>query len=223
MRLQVRELRLMIETQIQEDVYEKEHIRLHEAEGESACKLRIKPGEKYATIEPVRIIPDPARPGLYFGGEVKGSRGRGSTQLTLPAGVPVMCYQVSGSDGWFAIPSERGILRTRIHLNKFCRVTRDEQLRKMQLKKSTQGRPSKGAISDDDLLALMSGDAPATPKASTSSKPKSRAEQIAELEAQLAALRGEDMPEPAVEAGESDDLADMLANVDDDDDIYRLA
>lgn len=199
MRLTLGELRMYIETQLREDAYHKHHMHLHET---AEC-IKLKPGKKYAAVEPVRIIPDLRRPGFYFGGDAWGSRARGQTEMTLRPGVEVLCYAVEGSEGWFAVPTDHGeFLKVRINVNKFCQATRDKEAQRKALKKSV-GKPNKGEIPDDLLSALMGKTAK---PAAQPNKPLSREERIAQLRAELEALENESMPEPEVMDVSDDDF-----------------
>ncbi len=202
MRIKLGELRTLIESQVREEAFEKHHIHLHEANGEgSKCKKRLKAGDRFEPIEAVRIIPDPRRPGHYFGGDAWGSRARGTTAMTINPGTPLLCYETDGSYGWFAIPTDRGnILKVRIHINKFCSVTREEEARKTLTKKETQ-KKNKGDIPDDVLANLMAGiSAPKKAAPAAATRPLTRDEKIAQLRAELAQLEQEEtVPEPELD------------------------
>lgn len=195
MQIRVGNLKALIENQVLNREFNDNHRALHEAHGEGPmCKIRFKKGQKYEIKTATRVIPDPNREGLYFGGEAtsRSTRGRGTTAETIRPGTELLCYDTAGSDGYFIVPSERGNLRVRINVNKFCSVTRAEEEAKRASK--IANRPAKGQISDDELEALLATQPSPRLKQGTSTAniSKSKAEKIAEIEAQLAALKGSD-------------------------------
>lgn len=125
MRVRVGEIRSLIETAIQEE--------------KDRCNVYFKEGETLELHRPVRVIPTEKG---YFGGEVTGSRNRGTTAATLQPGT--MCKvvkRISANTAWVRCRELKEPIR--VDINKFCPDRADRYLSAKKKSTVAQSGPPK--------------------------------------------------------------------------------